>query len=217
LNWIYKKDNLKSAVLLAHSFGGLVATLYTEKYPEKVSALVLIGALFDQQGTYNHILDSVKSITTTKYDTLMLKKVKIVEMLDKKSVDYRNNCYELASENNFFTMPLPTKASNQLRSDYEKSEYFKNNIRNKKAPVLFYKNEALKNIDTKPLLNKLKNNKVPIYAVYGKQDGIFSAAQLNDMNKLVGNNNFYLIDNCSHYLFVDQQQAFFNCIKKWLK
>jgi proline iminopeptidase len=217
LNWIYKKYNLNSAVLLAHSFGGLVATLYTEKYPNKVKSLVLAGALFSQQETYNHILDSVRSIYTSKYDTLMLRRVKAIEMLDNKTVDYRNNCFELASENNFFIMPKPTKASNLLRSNYEKSVYFKNNIRNKKAPILFYKNESLKNIDAKPQLNKVKNSKVPIYAIYGKQDGIFSAIQLNKIKQMVGKNNFSLIDNCSHYLFVDQQEQFIDCIKKWLK
>jgi proline iminopeptidase len=217
LNWIYKNYNLNTAVLLAHSFGGIVATLYTEKYPNKVKSLILAGALFSQQETYNHILDSVKSIYTSKSDTLMLGKVKAVEMLDNTSVDYRNKCFELANENNFFTMPQPTKASNLLRLNYEKSEYFKNNIRNKKAPILFYKNESLKNIDAKPWLNKIKISKVPIYAMYGKQDGIFSSSQLNDMKKMVGEYNFRLINNCSHYLFVDQQQEFISCIKRRLK
>ncbi len=217
LNWIGEKYHLKSTILIGHSFGGLVATLYTEKYPEKVTSLILVGALFDQQGTYNHILDSMKNIYTRKSDIVMLKKLKEVETLDHASVDYRNKCFELANENDFFVMPKPTNDAKQLRLDFEKSECFKNNIRNKKAPILFYKNEPLKNINTKLQLEKIKISKVPIYAIYGKQDGIFSPSQLTGIKRIVGVNNFYLINNCSHYLFVDQQKIFINCIEKWIK
>ncbi|MEZ0128312.1 alpha/beta fold hydrolase, partial [Flavobacterium sp. LBUM151] len=38
LNFILKKYNLKKVTLIGHSFGGLVATLYTAKYPEKVNS-----------------------------------------------------------------------------------------------------------------------------------------------------------------------------------
>jgi len=56
LNFIIKKYNLNKVTLLAHSFGGLVATLNTEKYPQNIDALILAGALFSQQETYDHIL-----------------------------------------------------------------------------------------------------------------------------------------------------------------
>ncbi|MDA6072699.1 alpha/beta hydrolase [Flavobacterium sp. AC] len=217
LNTIYKTYNLKKATILAHSFGGLVATLYSEKYPQNVSALVLAGALFSQQETYNHILDSVKKIYTKKNDSVMLAKVANVENLNKNSAEYRKGCFELASENNFFKIPNPTEESKKLYVDYDASEFFKTNIRNKNAPLLFYKNEKQNNIDSRPILNKIKSKGIPIYAIYGKQDGIFSTKQINSIKNLVGENHFSLLDNCSHYLFVDQQNEFLFQIKKWLK
>ena len=65
----------------------------------------------------------------------------------------------------------------------------------------------------------LKNLKkqVKLFAIYGQQDQIFSEKQLNDMRKIVKNQNFKVIDNCSHYPFVDQQTEFINTIEKWLK
>jgi proline iminopeptidase len=71
-------------------------------------------------------------------------------------------------------------------------------------------------IDTKPILEKLKSNKLRIYAIYGKQDGIFSISQINYMKNLAGKKNFNQIDNCSHFLFVDQQKEFINSIAKWV-
>jgi len=217
LNAIYKKYNLKKATLLAHSFGGLVATLYTEKYPQNVSSLVLAGALFSQQETYDHILNSVTKIAAANKDTTQLGKIKAIEKLNKNSAEYRKACFNLASENNYFKMQKPTEASKKLYSDYEASNFFKTNIRNKNAPLLFYKNEKQNNIDSRPGLNKIKKNGIPIYAIYGKEDGIFSSAQINSIKGIAGQNHFVLLNNCSHYLFVDQQNQFLQNIEKWLK
>jgi len=217
LNKIYQTYKIKKANLIGHSFGGLVATLYSDKYPEKVKSLVLAGALFSQQDTYNHILKSVRKIYQITDDTLMLKKVDEVKKLNKNSAEYRLGCFDLASKNDFFDMPNPTIKANVLRQEYETSEFFKTNIRNHKAPVLFYKNEIFNNINTKPILKRLKSKGVKLFAIYGQQDAIFSTSQINDMTRIVRKGNFSSIDNCSHYLFVDQQETFIETIEKWIK
>jgi proline iminopeptidase len=215
LNSIYKKYHLKKAIILGHSFGGLVATLYTSKYPQNVSALVLAGALFSQQETYNHILDTLKK----KYsnDSEQLKRISVVENLNKNSAEYRKGCYELAGENGFFKMPNPTTESKKLYADYEAGEFYKTNIRNKNAPLIFYQNEKQNNIDSRPFLKKIKTAGIPIYGIYGKEDGVFSLAQIKSMKAITGEKHFAFLDNCSHYLFVDQQAAFLSNLKKWLK
>lgn len=216
LNELYKTYNIKKANIIAHSFGGLVGTLYAAQNPEKVNSLILAGALFSQQETYDHILKTTKEFYKEKRETLMLSKISNIEKLPKKSAEYRKQCYEVASKNNYFKMPFPTKEANQLRENYESSEFGKSNIRNDKAPILFYKNEARNNLDTRSILKSLKKQ-VKLYAIYGRQDNIFSDKQLSDMSKLVGTKNFKDIENCSHYLFVDQQMEFINSISKWLK
>jgi proline iminopeptidase len=217
LDDIYLKYNLTKANLIGHSFGGLVATIYTDKNPKKVNSLILAGALFSQQQTYDHIIKVVKQICQDKKDTLMFSKVDEVEKLNKNSAEYRKGCFELASQNNFFNMPFPTNEATQLKQDYESSEFYKNNIRNQKAPMYFYKNELQNNIDTKLILENLRKKDVRLFAIYGQQDNIFSNAQLNDLKKIVKKKNFKLIDNCSHYLFVDQQCIFIDGIVKWIK
>jgi proline iminopeptidase len=216
LNDIYRTYNIKKATILAHSFGGLVGTLFTEQNPEKVNSLILAGALFSQQETYDHILKQTKKIYSDNKDSLMLSEIFKIEKLPKNSAEYRKLCYEIASKNNFFKMPYPNSESNKLREDYDASEFAINNIRNDNAPILFYKNEIKNNIDTKPILKKLKNQ-VNLFAIYGKQDGVFSKKQLLDLKKITHKNNYKIIENCSHYLFVDQQEIFINNITKWLK
>jgi len=217
LNFILKKYNLKKVTLIGHSFGGLVATLYTAKYPEKVNTLVLAGALFSQQETYDHILSSVSKIALTKNDSSQLDKIKAIQKLNRNSVEYRKACFDLAGKNNYFKMPNPTSESKKLYSDYETSEFYKTNIRNKNAPLLFYQNEKQNNIDSRPFLKEIKAKGIPVYAIYGKDDGVFSKDQITSIKTIAGKNHFALIENCSHYLFVDQQNEFLLQIKNWLK
>jgi proline iminopeptidase len=214
LNSIYATYHLKKTILLSHSFGGLVATLYTNKYPQNVSALVLAGALVSQQETYDHILNSIKKIHDG--DSKTLNKISYIEKLDKNSAGYRKHCFELASDENYFKMPKPTKASKRLYAKYETGAFFKTNIRNKNAPLLFYQNEKQNNIDTRPILKKIKTSGVSIFGIYGKQDGIFSSAQITSIKNIADSNHFAILDNCSHYLFVDQQDEFLSHLRKWL-
>lgn len=216
LNELYQNYNIKKANIIAHSFGGLVGTLFTEQKPEKVNSLILAGALFSQQETYDHILKTSKENYTEKKDSLMLSEISKIEKLPKNSAQYRKQCYEVASKNNYFKMPFPTVDANKLRENYELSEFGKNNIRNDNAPILFYKNESKNNIDTKPILKNLKKQ-VKLFAIYGQQDGVFSEKQIMDLEKIVPKQNFKIIENCSHYMFVDQQPIFINTIVKWLK
>ena len=215
INSIYKKYHLKKAIILGHSFGGLVATLYTNNYPQNVNALVLAGALFSQQETYDHILNTLKKKYSNNSEKL--NKISIVKNLNKNYAEYRKGCYELAGENGYFKMPNPTAESKKLYADYEAGEFHKTSIRNKNAPLVFYQNEKQNNIDTKPILKKIKASGVPIYGIYGKEDGIFSLAQINSMKAITGEKHFAFLDNCSHYLFVDQQAAFLSNLKNWLK
>ncbi|MBV8325693.1 alpha/beta hydrolase [Chryseobacterium sp.] len=215
LNQLYRIYRIKKANILAHSFGGIIGTLFAGKFPERVSSLTLAGALFTQQETYDHILKEAKE--HFKNDPVQLKEISEIENLDKHSAAYRKRCYETASQLNFFDMPSPTPESKNLRAQYEAGEFYQTNIRNPQSPILFYQNEPLNNLDNTAVLKEIKRKGTPVFAVYGKNDGIFSLKQLTDLKNIVGKENFKLLDNCSHYLFVDQQHEFLQFIESKLK
>lgn len=215
INELYTTYNIKRAHIVAHSFGGIIGTLFTAQFPEKIRSLTLAGALFTQQETYDHILSKAKE--HFKKDPALLKEISEIENLDKNSAAYRKRCYEMAGKLSFFDMPNPTPESKMLRREYESGDFYKNNIRNPDSPIKFYRNEPLNNLDNTAVLKEIKRKGIPIFAVYGKNDGIFSEKQLTHLKAIVGKENFKTIDNCSHYLFVDQQQEFLNFIKLKLK
>ncbi|WP_300674377.1 alpha/beta hydrolase [Soonwooa sp.] len=215
LNQIYKLYHLEKANILAHSFGGIVATLYTNQYPEKVKSLILAGALISQQETYDHILGSAK--IAFKNNANKLQEIYNIETLSKNSAEYRKKTYDIASDLGYFSMPNPTKESQTLRQEFENSEFYKSNFKNQNSPLLFYKNETQSNLDNKAVLLEIKKKKIPLFAIYGQNDAIFSEKQLTDLRNIVGTNNFKVLDNCSHYLFVDQQSQFLDFIKLKVK
>ncbi len=217
LNNLLNTYGLKKVTILGHSFGGIVATLYTDMYPAKVERLILVGALFSQQETYNHILSTVSGLAAAKKDSVTSNKIKWIKSLNKNGADYRKQCYEVAAAYGYFQMPHPTNESKAVNLLYEQSEFFKQNIRNDLAPVRFYENEKRVNINTKPELRNIKKQHVGLFAVYGQQDNIFSAKQLQDMKKLVGSKHLHVIENCSHYPFVDQQEAFLRILEIIMK
>lgn len=214
LNELMKQYGLSKASILGHSFGGLVSTLFANTFPEKVERLILVGALFSQQESYDHILNTSLTMAVQKKDTAILTKISNIKSLDKRTAQYRKQTYEVASHFGFFKMPKPTEESKRVNEQYENSSFSKSNIRNDKAPLLFYENESRVNIDTKAMLKNLLNKKIKLSAIYGLQDGVFSKKQLSDLKKITGTANFYAIENCSHYPFVDQREKFLNSVQE---
>jgi len=216
LNELYKTYSLKKANIIAHSFGGLIGTLFAAQNPDRVNSLILAGGLFSQQETYDHILKTTKEYYSEKKDSLSLQQIAEVQNLSKNSAEYRKRCYELASKNGYFTMPFPTAEADELREHFELGKFAGSNIRNNNAPIVFYRNEPRNNIDTQPILKNLKKQ-VKLFAIYGEQDRIFSERQLSNIEKIVGKQHFMIVENCSHFLFVDQQKIFINAVVGWLK
>ncbi len=214
LNFLLDHFDLGKVTILGHSFGGIVSTLYADAYPEKVERLILVGALFSQQETYDHILKTVGRLALSGKDTTTLQKIGLIMTLDKNGADYRKKCYEVAADYGYFRMPHPTPESEKMNRQYAESEFFKANIRNDLAPVRFYENESRVNIDTKNILRSLNKRGVKLYAIYGDDDRIFSEKQLADMKKITGTSKFYKIENCSHYPFVDQHRVFLTYVSQ---
>src|SRR5690606_34923714 len=90
-------------------------------------------------------------------------------------------------------------------------------VKNDLAVQTFWTNERQKNIDVAPVLKKLALSQIPLYAIYGKQDGLYSEEQISDLRQITGTSRLIYLDNCSHTVFIDQQKKFIKALKLWLK
>lgn len=215
---IYKKYNLKKANLIGHSFGGIVATLFTEKYPEKVSTLELVSTPISLPETFKTILQSSRKIYTAKNDATNLNYIDMIEKMDPTSVEYYAYSFGHAMQNGFYS---PKKMSEEAKAIYSKSSkdasFMYASQMSREAPQGFLKNENYTSIDLTKTLQKLVSNKAKIYGLYGKDDGLYSPEQIAQLQKIIGSDNLNYFDDCSHNVFMDQQSLFINSIKNWVK
>ncbi len=219
LNNIYQEYNLKSATLIGHSFGGIVATLFAETYPEKVQSIILVGAPVSLQSTFKNIISKSKTIYQTKKDSVNLNYISMLEKMDTTSIDYSSYCFAHAMQNGFYTPKNSTAEAKSIYSIF-KTDTLLTKYASKmtvKAPKGFWKNEKYTTIDLTKNIQALLKQKIKIYGLYGKEDGLYSNAQVVELQNLIGTSNLKYFDNCSHNVFIDQQSQFIETIYMWTK
>lgn len=219
LNSIYRKFNLKSATLIGHSFGGVIAITYAEKYPKKTNAVVLTGAPISMQETLSTILKSSKDIYENNKDNTNLNYINMLEKMDKSSIEYSSYCFSHAMQNGFYSPKKPTKEALRIYSKF-KTDTLLLKYSSKmtyEAPRGFWKNEKYTTLDLKNNIEKVVKNNTSVFGIYGKNDGLFSEKQIQKIKTIVGETNFEYLNNCSHNAFIDQQTIFIDALKKWIQ
>ncbi len=218
LNQIYHEYHLEKASLLGHSFGGVVATLFATKYPDKLQTLILVGAPVNMQATLKHIVAKSKAIYTEANDQINLNYITMLENMDSTSLEYSGYAFMHASKNGFYS---PKELNNRAKQLYQtfrtneqlikyasKMEYI--------APQKFWQNERYTSINIKDAISKLIEKQVKVVGMYGLEDGLFAKEQLADFAAMLGTSQVVLLENCSHNVFIDQQQQFITLLQGWI-
>jgi len=219
LNTIYQKYGLTKSTLIGHSFGGVVATLFAEKYPEKIQSIILVGAPVSLQETFKTIISTSKTIYQTKNDSINLNYISMLENMDKSSIEYSSYSFMHAMKNGFYSPKNPTEEAKIIYSKF-KTDTLLTKYASKmtyQAPQGFWKNEKYTTIDLTSNLKNLQAKNIKICGLYGKDDGLYSADQVKELQNILGENNVKYFDNCSHNVFVDQQSQFIDAVETWTK
>ena len=219
IDGIYKKFNLKSATLIGHSFGGVIGTLYAEKYPEKIKTLVLVAAPLSMQEAFLTIIKTSKSIYKKNADSTNLKYIGILEKMDKTSLEYSSYSFGHAMQNGFYTPKIP---SDEALAIYTKLKTDVSFIKDGaamtfEAPRGFWKNENYTSIDLTQNLKNVLKKKIKLFGIYGTEDGLYSKEQIMTLKKILPLHNFKYLENCSHNVFIDQQGQFITSLKTWIQ
>ncbi|MCT4580287.1 MAG: alpha/beta hydrolase [Flavobacteriales bacterium] len=210
LNSIIETYSLKKVTLIGHSFGGVVGTKYLLKYPTKIKHLILVGAPISFQETFQSIIESSEKIFKQKKDASSLEYLKALQKMDPSSLQYSGYCFMFAMRNGFYSPTQATEqavAINQLFK--QDSILFPTAMKMTQPPVVgFWKNENYTMLDLSSELTQLINNGNMITGLYGSEDGLFSKKQLKRHSKILGTENLKILENCSHNVFIDQQEEF---------
>lgn len=219
LDFIYQKFGLKKSVLLGHSFGGIIATLYAERSPQKVQSVILMSAPISLQESFKTILSSCKRIYQAKKDSISLNYISLLEKMDTASIEYSSYCLRHAMQNGFYITKQPTDEAKSIYSTFKTDTLLIKYATQMTYPAVqgFWKNEKYTTLNLETILKRLKEKQVSIYALYGKEDGLYADAQILKLQEIVGKSNLHYFDNCSHNVFIDQQSKFIESLQMWIK
>lgn len=219
INNIYQKYGLTKSTLIGHSFGGVVATLFAKENPKKIKSIILVGAPISLQATFKNILQKSKAIYVVKKDSVNLNYISMLENMDTTSIEYSSYCFAHAMANNFYNPQNPTLEAKNIYSTFRTDTLLRKyaSQMSYQAPQSFWKNEKYTTLNLKTTLDDLKKQKIKMYGFYGTEDGLYSVQQVTDLQKQIGADNLAYLDNCSHNVFIDQQEQFIATMKKWTK
>jgi proline iminopeptidase len=213
------KYKIKKPTLIGHSFGGMVATLFAEKYPSKINSIVLVGSPMSLQESFKYILTTCKSIYTQKQDTTQLKFIAQVEKMDTTTLRYSSMCFQYAMSNGAYSTKTPNEESKAITTRIKADSLFKK-YASTMQPIPtngFSQNEKYTTLNMLPSIKNIVSKKTKIFALYGKEDGLYSPKQIEELQKIVGTDNLKYFDNCSHNVFINQQTNFITSLVKWVK
>ena len=88
LDSLYQAYQLEEAILIGHSFGGIVATLFADKYPAKIKQVVLLSAPIIMQDVFKTIIEKSEKIYRTKGDKVNLNYIAMLKKMDTHSIEY---------------------------------------------------------------------------------------------------------------------------------
>lgn len=205
--------------LFGHSFGGALAARYAVRHPERVQSVVLIAAPLAFQEIFSTILTASKELYTRTNDSTNLRYIALLEQMDTSSIQYSSYCFMHAMRNGFYSPKEPTQEAKALYAELQAHPMVTKYASrlNYKAPQGFWKNEQYTTIELTKELHNIKSKGIPVFALYGKDDGLYSKEHVERMQNVVGTDNLMYFSHCSHNVFVDQQKLFLDAIAKWLQ
>jgi len=217
INSIIKRYGVTEAFFIGHSWGGTEAIKYAESYPEKVKGIILVGSPMNYQLGFKSIIEHCAEKFAKKKDSVALKQLGAVKKLDTTKLEYSSMCFMFAGANGLYSPSKPTAERDAIYEEMKKSkkaDYLKNMTSD---PVYgFYMNEQYTTMDLNYYVKKVKEKGIPVYGIYGLEDGLFNQEHFDMIRKTLGDANVLLVDGASHNVFLDQREVFLRQTKKWL-
>ena len=200
---VRKGLNLNKFFIYGHSYGGLLAIAYSYKYQPHVKGMIFSDMNpfpndFDQRISYiNNQTDSILN-ATKKYNGLIPNKL--------KGSSYDNKVYQEAFDSTFtrnFVIRLDKLPDAILRTKIHKNF----EVAQKIGPSTFSLNYAA-------MIPKIT---IPVLLIRGEYDFIISTKQIETLNKLFPNAQYYIVPNAGHICFIDNPSQYFPGLLDFIK
>ena len=217
INSVLKKYKVNQAYLVGHSWGGTSAIKYAGSYPEKVRGIILVGSPMNYQLGFRSIIEKCEQKFKERKDTIALKQLGMVKKLDTTKLDYSSMCFAFAMNNGLYKPVNPGPERDAVYEEMKKNKKYKYvSIMNPEPVYGFFMNEQYTTLDMNYYVKKVIDKKIPVYGIYGNDDGLFNANHISMIKRTLGDANVVVVNDASHNVFLDQRSTFVQQLKKWM-
>lgn len=187
-------------IILGHSFGGIMASYYATKHPERIEKLI-----FSSSGGLNM---KFTSYVQQRLNNNLTK-------LQRDSLAYYQRKLD-SGDSSKETLQLRAKyLANAYVFDKSKAPIIAERLTQTKFEINLLVFESLRKIKF-DCTNSFKNFKQPVLVLQGKND-IITTATATEISKAFPNSKLILMENCGHYGWLDANEIYFNSINNFLK
>jgi proline iminopeptidase len=225
---------LQSPILVGNSFGGFVSLKFLERFGGVAKGLVMVGTPLDFPESFFTILEHAHEYYEHSYRWDLSRKVK---QLQSKMFPHG-----LRPPFNFTKKQIKDLFEHVSigKLDYSPSDILFRNIEfaklmphlvllqnsrllvdfNDAARDGFHDNESGLLTGTHIRMLERLSSRLPIHAIFGAQDRLFSSRQVGEIETIVGKkgkNRFSRVADAGHYPFLEQNLAFVTVLTRHLK
>lgn len=214
---VYAQYELSTAHLIGHSFGGVLATQFALAHPKQVSSLILVGAPIQFQASFQTIIDSSRHLYEQAENETGLFQLDMLEAMDSSSLYYSSGCFMQALNNGFYTVESPTPKAQDHYRQFETDSLLGTlaSQMTQQAPIGFWQNHRYTTMDITAELQAIIGKDIPVYGLYGAEDGLYGQNERDHLVHLIGESNLLILDRCAHNVFIDQQLPFIQALTRW--
>ncbi|MCU0331508.1 MAG: alpha/beta hydrolase [Candidatus Kapabacteria bacterium] len=215
---ILRAKSVDKAVLVGHSFGGVLAVRAARDLPGRIRGIVLVGAPMDFPETFRTIHRRCEEIYGQRADSTNLGAIRAVATLDSTSILYATGSFSHAMKAGLYTEPVPTDEARSIMQTFRASaESTKMLSFMTMPPVIGFINKerytTLAYLDTLSFLART----LPIIGLYGEHDGLFDSASVTRLASALGRGNLRVVPQASHSVFLDRRTLFLDVVEAFIR
>lgn len=185
--------------ILGHSFGGLLATMYYEKYSENVNKLIFVSSAgLNMDFTKYLNLRIRQNLSSAQRDSLDFFQTK-VDNGEGTTVNRKKRSFYLAHAYLYKTNAINVVAKRILSIDYKVNSIVLQDLFDRK--INYGK--------------KFINSTTPVLILNGDHD-IISNDTAIEIKNAFGNSTLIILNDCSHYGWLDNPNEFYSILFKFL-
>lgn len=208
---IRKILGVEKIILIGHSYGGFLATLYAVEFPENVAKMILVSPANllkmpqnDDQNTFEDLKSYLSENKKAEFDAWQKEYFDYNHIFSKSEADLQKINVKYLE---FYEEAMKAKG---LEIPKEENENLEENMGGWMVHGL-YISTGIKYDYT----DYVKNINVSSLVLYGEED--FLASAYKDYGSLLGNSEVKGIDGASHFIYRERPEEFKKTIEEFMK